>query len=74
MLNELQFYEIDEQFLGSESEEFENDANDDGEKDIQAIIKKSMIGEEEKELSPMEAALKVMDQEYRLDDMRKVAD
>lgn len=33
MLNELQFYEIDEQWLGSESEDFEED-DDDGEKDI----------------------------------------
>ena len=73
MLNELQFYEIDEQWLGSESEDFEDDEND-GEKDIQTIIKQSMIGDEEKELSPMEAALKVMDQEHRLEDMRRAAD
>ena len=73
MLNELQFYEIDEQWLGSESEDFEDDEND-GEKDIQAIIKQSMIGDEEKELSPMEAALRVMDQEHRLEDMRRAAD
>jgi hypothetical protein len=38
MLNELQFYELDEQWLGSESEDFEDDEND-GEKDIQTIIK-----------------------------------
>lgn len=73
MLNELQFYEIDEQWLGSESEDFEDDEND-GEKDIQTIIKQSMIGDEEKELSPMEAALRVMDQEHRLEDMRRAAD
>ena len=73
MLNELQFYELDEQWLGSESEDFEDDEND-GEKDIQTIIKQSMMGDEEKELSPMEAALRVMDQEHRLEDMRRAAD
>lgn len=57
MLNELQFYELDEQWLGSESEDFEED-NQDGEKDIATIIKQSMaLNEEEKELTPMEAAL-----------------
>lgn len=53
LLNELQFYELDEQWLGSESEDFEEE-NQDGEKDIQTIIKQSMMGEEEKELTPME--------------------
>ena len=56
MLNELQFYELDEQWLGSESEDFEADEND-GEKDIAAIIKQSMAVDEDKELSPMEAAI-----------------
>ena len=57
MLNELQFYELDEQWLGSESEDLEEN-DQDGEKDIQTIIKQSMaLNEEEKELSPMEAAL-----------------
>jgi hypothetical protein len=57
MLNELQFYELDEQWLGSESEDFEAD-DQDGERDIQTIIKQSMaLNEEEKELSPMEKAL-----------------
>lgn len=73
MLNELQFYELDEQWLGSESEDFEAE-DDDGEKDISTIIKQSMLGDEERELSPMELALKVTDQEHRLEDMRKAAD
>ena len=60
MLNELQFYELDEAWLGSESEEFEGD-DDDGERDIQTIINKSMLDDEEKELTPMQAALKVLD-------------
>ena len=62
MLNELQFYELDEQWLGSESEDFEGGAGGEGnERDIQTIIKQSMVDEGEQELTPMQQALLVLD-------------
>lgn len=55
MITELQFYEIDEQWLGSESEDY---AKDEEEKDVNAILKQqSLQDDQDKELSPMEAAL-----------------
>jgi len=71
MITELQFYELDEQWLGSESEDYEQD--DDEQKDITQILKQSM-GEEEVELTPMETALKVMGDDGRADEMKRAAE
>ena len=72
MITELQFYEIDPDWLGSESEDYEADQGDE-EKDAAQILKESQIGEEA-ELTPMEAAFKVLDDDSRIEDMRKVAE
>lgn len=75
MLTELQFYTIDPEWLGSESEDYEGEGGDDG-KDITQILRASRKDgeEDEEDFSPMQEALKMMDQEHRLDDMRAIAD
>ena len=73
MLNELAFYEIDEQWLGSESEDYEVEDDQNPEERLQAIIKSSKRDDGEKELSPMEAALQAADEDHRLEEMEKAA-
>lgn len=71
MLSEMQFYEIDEHELGSESEDFEGDGDDDQDKNFAAILKKKQEAEDgEKEPSPMEAAFRMMDADNRMDEMQ----
>jgi len=59
--------------LGSESEDYEG-GPEDQEKDITAILKQKQEEDGEQEESPMEAALKFMHEDARLDDMRKAAE
>jgi hypothetical protein len=73
MITELQFYEIDEQYLGSESEDFEGGA-DDQDKDITQILRQKADEDADDEVSPMEAAMKMMNEDARLDDMRAAAE
>lgn len=61
MLTELQFYTIDIEWLGSESEDYEGDEAD---TDILSSIRKQTQDEEE-ELTPMQIALKMMDDDNR---------
>lgn len=72
MLTELPFYEIDTDWLGSESEDYEADDND---QDAESILRQAKLNDQEEvEVSPMEAAFKVMDEDHRLEDMRKAAE
>lgn len=70
MLNDLPFYEIDEEWLGSESEEYEAEDKDRS----QVIINSQKKDEDEDEDSPMVQALKMQSREGRMEDMRAVAD
>jgi hypothetical protein len=72
MLTELPFYEIDEGGLGSESEDFEAE---DGEQDIESILRMSRAAaNDDEEVTPMQAALKALDEDTRLEDMRKITE
>lgn len=71
MLNELQFYNIDVEWLGSESEDYEGDASEQG--DMAEII--SRQNQDEQELSPMQQVFQMMgDDESRREEMRKIAE
>lgn len=75
MLNELPFYEVEPGELGSDTD---GEAGGEGQGgDLQSIISQQIKQQEqdgEEEESPMAAALRVLDQEHRLEDMRKVAE
>lgn len=45
LLNDIQFHELDEQWLGSESDDGEGDDND-NEQDVQSIINMNINNEE----------------------------
>lgn len=76
MLNELTFYEIDEHFLGSDSGEEEGEGEDEQEQ-LQRLLeakKKDAQAEiNDDDLTPMQLAIRVLDDQYRLDDMEKAA-
>ena len=76
MLNELMFYELDEQDLGSDSGEEEGEGEDEHEQ-LQRLLeakKKDLEAQTaDVELTPMQKALKVMDESYRLEDMEQAA-
>ena len=75
MINELPFFQLDPEELGSESDD--EGSGDSKSGDLHSAIARSIqqqeIDQEERE-SPMVAALRVLDQENRHDDMRKAAE
>lgn len=75
MINELPFYTFEPEDLGSESDE--EAGGDGGSGDLQAVVSEQLKQQEkdgEQQESPMLAALRVLDQEHRIDDMRKVVE
>lgn len=70
MLNELPFYEVDEEWLGSESEEYEGVEEDRN----QVIVNSQNDDEEEDPNSPMVQALRMQNRESRIEDMRAAAE
>lgn len=77
MLNELPFYEMDPETLGSDSDDEAGQGEGQG-GDLQSLVSQQLKQQEmedgEESESPMQAALRVLDQEHRLEDMRKVAE
>jgi len=71
MLNELQFYEIDVDYLGDASDDEGGGANTEDKvlNEKEKLLKMSMQDGEEKEMNPMEAALQVFSEDYRKNDM-----
>lgn len=67
MLNDLQFYEIDLDYLGEESGDEGGENKNDGAAltEREKLLRMSMNDEDEKELNPMEAALQVFSEDYR---------
>ena len=72
MLNELQFYEMDLDWLGSESDDVES--ADEDTQDVDRILRLSKQADEEVELNPMESALSALSEDYRRNDMMKAAE
>lgn len=76
MLAELQFYTIDPEWLGSESEDFEGDGGDGA--DMETILRAARReAEGEEEFSPMQEAMQMMkdpDTEQRIDEMNAIAE
>ena len=76
MINELPFYTFEAEDLGSESDD-DAGGGEGGSGDLQAIVSEQLKKQEkdgDEEESPMLAALRVLDQEHRIDDMRKVVE
>lgn len=75
MINELPFYTMEPEDLGSESDD--EGGGDGGSGDLQSVVNEQIKQQEKdgtEEESPMVAALRVLDQEHRLDDMRQVVE
>lgn len=69
MLTELQFYTLDIDWLGSESEDYESDENEDV---LDSLLRSNKAAaEEDEEMTPMKTALLMMDDDNRREDMRK---
>ena len=70
LLNDIQFHELNEEWLGSESEDYDGDDNDND--DMSAILSMNQKDEDE-EITPMQSALKVLNEDYRKEEMENTA-